>query len=103
MKNSFDDKYAEDLKNPLNISKCQKKGIQKKIKGFFIKEILPKLSEIEGINSEMSYSWDELLDKLLNSKSEVDSEIIEVVMDIALQQKIIEECISNISDFSGNL
>lgn len=102
MKKSFEEEYEKDLNNPLNLSKCEKLNVKKQVKGFFLKKMLPKLQNIEEIQNEISYEWDELLEKLLNSKRDIGNDTIENVMKIALSQKIIEEQLEEINKTSEN-
>lgn len=98
MKKDINEQYKDDLNNPLSISKCESKGVRKRIEGFIKKNMMPKIIEIEEINSEMNFDWEELLEKLLNSSATVDDEVIEYIAEIAAHHRIINSSFKQINE-----
>lgn len=82
--------YQNELNNPLSISKTEISKNKKRLNNFVSKNILKKIDNFENINNELSFDWEELLEKLLNSGTNIDEETIDKIANIIASHKIIE-------------
>tara|TARA_B100002019_G_C21273449_1_gene603759 strand:- start:5225 stop:5533 length:309 start_codon:yes stop_codon:yes gene_type:complete len=90
--------YESNSEKPLAISKTEIAKNKKKIANFVNKNISPKLKEFIDINNDISFDWEELLEKILDSGTNIDNETLQVFADIIAAHYLIDRQLDEIKN-----